>query len=174
MQNKIFSLLFFLVGLLGLSKLSSLFAYGCTLAWHDSLIAPFFAPPKWLFGVVWPILYVLLAISAWIVWESRDRQNVWNAMVLFFAHMSLNLLWSPLYFCVKSVLLGVVLIILITYMALLNYRQFRQINPLAGQLMLPYLAWISFALILSLSYFVLNYPCSCFKGFSCYLVAGNC
>ncbi len=173
MLNKVLSLLFFLVGLTGLSKISWMLARGYKLAWHQDLIAPFFAPPPWVFGVVWPILYVLLAVSAWMVWEQRGRQNVSNAMVLFGTHMLLNLAWSPIYFCTKSVLLGLVLMLLITYMAFLNYRQFKLLDLVAAQLMLPYLIWICFALGLSVSYFILNYPCGCFKGLACVLAKGS-
>lgn len=174
MRNKIFSLLIFVIGLMGLSKLSWMLSRGCILSWHHNLIAPFFAPPKWIFAIVWPILYIFLAVSAWIIWEKRHQQNIYNPMALFCLHMLLNLSWSPLYFCIKSLLFGVVLMLLITYMAMINYQQFKAIEPLAGELMIPYLIWIGFALILSLSYFVLNYPCSYFKIFSCFLVRGNC
>lgn len=173
MFNRVLSLLCFLIGLLGLSKLSWIMAKGCKFAWHPDLVAPFFAPPKWVFGVVWPMLYALLAVAAWMIWEKGKKHHVTNTMVLFGTHMFLNLAWAPLYFCTKSVLLGLVLSLLVLYMAVINYRQFRKLEPLAGQLMIPYIVWVSYAVILCASYFVINSNCACFSELAEMLKATN-
>lgn len=147
-------------------------AKDCKYAWCPELAKPFFAPPCWVFGIVWPILYILLAVSAWMVWERRDKVNVTNTMVLFGTHMFLNLAWSPLYFCTKSVLLGLVMTLLVLYLAVVNYMQFRRIEPMSALLMVPYLVWISYAVLLCAGYVVLNVDCHCLSGLA-EMIAAN-
>jgi tryptophan-rich sensory protein len=169
MLSNIVSLVLFLITITGFSKISWMLSRGCMPSWDKNLIAPFFLPPKWLFMFVWPALYILLGIAVWLVWQQRERLNINNAMMVFAIHMALNFAWSPVAFCTKSVTLGLVMLIAIMLLAYLNYCAFKIIDPVAGQLMIPYLLWLFFALILSLSYFVLNYPHPMLNGLVCVL-----
>lgn len=117
--------------------------------WFAALEKPFFMPPGWVFGVVWPILYVLLGIAlALILQETRTRRRR-NALILFFAQLLLNYSWSPIFFAAQAIQLGLVTILVMTGLAAMAAGQFWRIRPIAGALMFPYLAWLSFAAALN-------------------------
>lgn len=117
--------------------------------WFDALEKPFFMPPGWAFGLVWPLLYALLGIAlALILQEPRTRR--WrNALILFFVQLALNYAWSPIFFGAQEIQLGLVTILVMTGLAAMAAGQFWRIRPLAGALMIPYLAWLCFAAALN-------------------------
>jgi tryptophan-rich sensory protein len=118
-------------------------------AWFAALDKPFFMPPGWAFGVVWPILYVLLGFAvALILAEPRsDRRR--KALLLFFLQLALNFTWSPIFFAGHDIRLAAVVIFVMIALAAGAAGQFFRIRPLAGALMLPYLAWLCFAAALN-------------------------
>ena len=117
--------------------------------WFDQLEKPFFMPPGWLFGVVWPLLYVLLGIAAAII-LAEPRSNARNkALVLFLTQLALNFAWSPLFFAAHSVKLALMTIFVMAAVAAMAAGQFWRIRRVAGALMLPYLLWLCFAAALN-------------------------
>ncbi len=117
--------------------------------WYELLEKPSFNPPSWVFGPVWMVLYVLMAVSAWLVWEMADRKAVKMPLSLFFVQLLLNSLWSLLFFGMGRPGLAfaeiLVLWVFILAVAILFYR----VRPAAGLLMIPYLAWVLFAAVLN-------------------------
>ena len=103
--------------------------------WFDGLTKPFFMPPGWAFGVVWPILYALLGVAL--------------AMILFFLQLALNFAWSPLFFAAHMITPALIVIVLMAGLAAVAAGQFRRIRPIAGYLMVPYLLWLCFAAALN-------------------------
>jgi tryptophan-rich sensory protein len=128
------------------------------LTWYPTLIKPFFNPPNWVFAPVWIILYIMMGIAAGLVWNEINNQEkaVKNALIFFFIQLGLNALWSILFFVLKNILLALIGIILLWLLIYETYRFFKPINQTAGKLLIPYLAWVSFATILNLSIFWLN------------------
>ncbi|MCB1377601.1 MAG: tryptophan-rich sensory protein [Alphaproteobacteria bacterium] len=122
--------------------------------WYPTLIKPSWNPPNWIFGPVWTTLYVLMAIAAWLVWRGGGRTG--GAMVLFFSQLALNFAWSFLFFGARSPWLGLVDIAMLWVALLLTAIAFFQRSRLAGTLMLPYLAWVSFAAVLNFAIWRLN------------------
>ncbi len=118
-------------------------------AWFAALEKPFFMPPGWLFGVVWPILYVLLGIALALVLKEEQTRRRRTALALFFAQLGLNYLWSPIFFAAHAIQLALITILVMTAVAAMAAGQFWRIRPLAGALMLPYLAWLCFAAALN-------------------------
>lgn len=117
--------------------------------WFDALEKPLFMPPGWAFGAVWPVLYAMLGIAlALIIKEPRTRRRR-TALVLFFAQLALNYAWSPIFFRGQAIQLGLVTILVMTGIAAVAAGQFWRIRPLAGALMIPYLAWLCFAATLN-------------------------
>ena len=122
---------------------------GYSNAWFDELTKPFFMPPGWLFGVVWPILYFLLGIAVAIILAEPPSDARKNALILFFAQLVLNFAWSPLFFGAHAVMLALVTIFVMTAIAAMAAGQFWRIRRVAGALMLPYLVWLCFAAALN-------------------------
>ena len=117
--------------------------------WFDSLDKPFFMPPGWAFGVVWPILYVLLGIAAALILAEPPSKARDRALLLFFVQLGLNYAWSPLFFAAHAVKLALIVIFVMAAIAAMTSRQFWNIRWVAGALMLPYLAWLCFAAALN-------------------------
>ena len=117
--------------------------------WFTALDKPFFMPPGWAFGVVWPILYVLLGIAVALILAEPPSKARNKALVLFFAQLALNFAWSPLFFSAHAVRLALMTIFLMTAVAAMASGQFWRIRRVAGALMLPYLAWLCFAAALN-------------------------
>ena len=125
-------------------------------AWFDGLIKPFFMPPGWVFGIVWPILYALLGVALALILAEPPTQRRRSALILFFAQLALNFAWSPVFFAAHAIQPALVIIVVMVGLAALAASQFRQIRLLAGLLMLPYLLWLCFAAALNSAIGTLN------------------
>lgn len=112
-------------------------------SFYEQLNRPEWSPPASVFGPVWNILYFLMAISAWLVW--RDLRNTRIALTLFIIQLSVNALWSWLFFACHSGLFAFLDIILLLALIAATIIKFWKINRFAAALMIPYLAWVSFA-----------------------------
>ena len=124
--------------------------------WFDALDKPFFMPPGWLFGVVWPILYLLLGVAVALILAEPESDTRRSGLILFFAQLALNYSWSPLFFAVHAIGAALVVIVVMAALAALTAGQFRKMRPLAAALMLPYLAWLCFAASLNAAIGKLN------------------
>lgn len=124
--------------------------------WFDGLQKPFFMPPGWAFGVVWPILYVLMGLSLAMILAlplSRERRS---ALVLFFVQLALNFAWSPLFFKAHDIALAKWVIFIMAALAALTAGRFMRLRKPAGLLLIPYLMWLVFAATLNSSIDALN------------------
>lgn len=118
---------------------------------YGSLVRPAWAPPAWLFGPVWSVLYLLMAIAAWLVWREPASPGRTRALVLFVVQLAVNALWSWLFFRWRTGALAMVDTLLLLLLLVATVATFWRIRPLAGVLLLPYLAWVSFATALTWS-----------------------
>lgn len=122
--------------------------------WYASLNRPVFAPPNWLFGPVWTVLYILIAVAGWLLWQ---RQGLWSsAMRWWWAQMVLNALWTPLFFGLNLLGLALVEMGLLWLAILMTIRLGYRLRPLAAWLLVPYLGWVSFAWVLNAGFWWLN------------------
>jgi len=123
---------------------------------YQQLVRPGWAPPGWVFAPVWSALYGLMAVAAWLVWRARGFQGAGGALYLFLAQLAVNALWSWLFFAWRqgAWALGEVLILWALIAA--TVLAFWRVLPLAGALLLPYLAWVGFASYLTLVLWRLN------------------
>ena len=125
-------------------------------AWFNALRKPFFMPPGWVFGTVWPILYALLGISLAMVVAQPASSRRKAALALFSIQIVLNFAWSPIFFAGHDIGLAKVVIFLMAAIAAAAAGQFMRIHKPAGLLMIPYLAWLVFAATLNSSIELLN------------------
>lgn len=124
--------------------------------WYDSLNKPFFTPPNWLFGPAWTVLYLAVAVSGWLVWRERGFAGARTAMILFSVQLVLNFLWSVVFFGLRSPGWGLVEILVLWVFILLTILAFRPISRPAALLLVPYLAWVTFATALNAGIWWLN------------------
>ena len=124
--------------------------------WFDALEKPFFMPPGWTFGVVWPILYALLGIAVAMVLSEPPSPRRKLALILFFAQLLLNFLWSPIFFAGHDISLAEWVIFIMAALAAAAAGQFMRIRKPAGLLMIPYLLWLVFAATLNSTIGALN------------------
>jgi benzodiazapine receptor len=126
-------------------------------AWYAKLTKPAFTPPNWLFGPVWTGLYLMMGISLFLVWrQGAAGKQVGHALVLFGVQLLLNVVWSALFFGLRSPLLGFVEIVFLWVAILLTILSIVKVSMPAGLLLLPYIVWVSFAAVLNYSLWRLN------------------
>ena len=125
-------------------------------AWYASLEKPSWTPPGWLFGPVWSILYLMMAIAAWLVWRRRTSVNIKLPLTLFFVQLALNAAWSWLFFGLQRPGLAFADLVLLWLAILVTMFVFWKRATPAGWLMVPYLLWTTFAAALNLAIWRLN------------------
>ena len=157
-MNKLTKILTIVVTCLAIGYLSGTVTRASILTWYPTLVKPSFNPPNWIFAPVWSMLYIMMGIAAGLVWDRIDfeKELVKKALVLFAIQLGLNALWSYLFFGLHNPMLAGIEIILLWLMIFETYTQFAKINKIAGYLFIPYLAWVSFALVLNGSIWWLN------------------
>jgi translocator protein len=127
-------------------------------AWFAGLYKPTWNPPGWLFAPVWTLLYVLMGISIWLVRTQNDAsiEARSRASAFFLFQLALNLAWTPLFFGLHSPFLAFVEISALWCAVLFTALEFGKIRALAGYLFVPYLLWVSFALVLNGTIWLMN------------------
>ncbi len=121
--------------------------------WYAQLAKPAFNPPNWIFGPVWTVLYVLIAMVGWRQFEA-DRSS--TAMKLWWAQMVLNFLWSPAFFILQRPWIAFVVIVALLAVIVMFIVQVRNSDRVSTLAFLPYFAWVAFAMALNLSIAILN------------------
>ncbi|MFV5702855.1 TspO/MBR family protein [Flavobacterium sp. XS2P12] len=157
-MNKITRILAVVVTCLAIGYFSGIVTRSAITTWYPILIKPSFNPPNWIFAPVWSMLYVMMGVAAGLVWDriEAEKEVVKKALVFFAIQLALNALWSYLFFGLHNPMLAGLEIIVLWLMIFETYIQFAKINKIAGYLLLPYLAWVSFAAVLNGSIWWLN------------------
>jgi translocator protein len=142
--------LFVVPSVMLLGSLSGLMSgSGSGNAWYQELVKPEWQPPGWLFGVVWPTLYFMTGLAFAIILNARSAPQRGLAIGLFLAQFIVNLIWSPLFFGQHQVSTAFYVIILMFVLAVATTVIFGRVRKVAAWLMVPYLAWLSFAAMLN-------------------------
>lgn len=124
--------------------------------WYAGLKKPSWNPPNWLFGPVWSALYTIMAVAAWLVWRRGGFPSQRAALSLFLLQLLFNALWSPLCFGARNLGFGLVDIVLLWLALTATVVAFYRAYRLAGALLVPYLAWVTFASALNFTLWRLN------------------
>ena len=125
-------------------------------AWYQSLTLPLLQPPGPVFGIVWSILYVMIAMAAALIWASKGARGRGLALALFAVGFAVNLSWSPAFFRAHLIAVALGIIAVMFIVALATTLLFGRINRLAAWLMVPYLVWLCFAAGLNARILMLN------------------
>lgn len=124
--------------------------------WYAALNKPSWQPPTWVFGPVWTTLYVMMAVAAWLVWRQGGFARQRGPLTLFFVQLALNAAWSPLFFALKRPDLAFAEILLLWGAIAWTIVVFRRVHRGAAALLVPYLAWVTFAAVLNGTLWRLN------------------
>ena len=125
--------------------------------WYDTIVKPSWNPPGYLFGPVWTILYLMMAISLWIIWKSNAQETEkFQACLLFASQLFLNFWWTILFFKFQSPLCAFVEILVMICLIVITIYKFSAISKTAAWLLVPYISWVCFATILNYKLWVLN------------------
>jgi len=155
-KKYLFPLLISILIALSAGFIGSFFTTPSISTWYAFINKPSFSPPNWLFAPVWTLLYILMGIAAFLIWQKRDNQKTKQALRFYGTQLILNALWSIIFFGMHNPGLAFLEIIFLWIFIFLTLIKFYKINKTAGLLFVPYLAWISFALILNYAVWMLN------------------
>jgi benzodiazapine receptor len=122
--------------------------------WYAALAKPAWTPPNWLFGPVWTALYVMIAVAGWLVWRRESR--VGTPLVLWGVQLALNGVWSWLFFGLERPGLAALDILVLLVLIAATALAFARVSRIAALLLVPYLAWVSFASALNIAIWRLN------------------
>jgi tryptophan-rich sensory protein len=127
-----------------------------TGGWYAQLHKPTWNPPSWVFGPAWTLLYIMMAVAAWLIWCEGGWKAQWRPLSLFLFQWLLNALWTPLFFGLHLTGLAFAEIVTLWLVLAATLRSFWHVRKAATVLLVPYLVWITFAASLNFAIWRLN------------------
>ena len=152
-MNKILKLIICILICQGAGIIGSLFTTPQISTWYSALEKPVFSPPNWLFAPVWTLLFLFMGVSLYLISEIKNNRE---AVLIFALQLILNVLWSVLFFGLQSPFYAFIEIIILWVVILFTIIYFHKLSKQAAYLLYPYILWVSFALILNYSIWVIN------------------
>ncbi len=141
----------------GAGGIGAVFTTPAIPTWYAGLKKPAFTPPNSAFGPIWITLYLLMGIAVFLVWrEGLNQPGVIITFTILCVQLALNILWSVVFFGLKSLLGGMILILLLWIVILVKIITFFSVSPVAGGLLIPYIVWVSIAANLNVQIWILN------------------
>jgi len=153
-KNKFLTFIFFLTITFSASLIGGLATMVFKEPWYSLLNKPAFNPPDWVFGPVWNFLYIMMTVSIWFYWHTKNRDM--NTVYIYFIHLVFNTTWSVIFFVFHNMVLALFVLIILIALIINLILSFKRVNILSAYLLIPYLLWCSFALILNTSLIILN------------------
>lgn len=150
------SFVIFILLCLSIQIIGSLWTMETVKTWYPALAKPSWTPPDWIFGPVWSILYIMIAISGWLIYRAEDSSKRSAALIFYGCQLALNFIWSFLFFSLQSPGLGLIDIVLLCILIILTITYAWPVRPLASVLLVPYLIWVMYALTLNAGIWLLN------------------
>ena len=127
-----------------------------TGGWYAELAKPTWNPPGWVFGPVWTVLYIMMAVAAWLVWKQGGWKAQRGPLTLYLVQWVLNTLWTPLFFGLQRPGLAFAEILVLIVALYATLVTFWRVRPAAGLLLVPYTLWTTFAAILNFTIWRMN------------------
>ena len=157
-MNKYIKIVITVAICLTVGYLSSLVTQESIETWYPTIKKPSFNPPNWIFAPVWTLLFVLMGIAAGLVWDKyeENKELVKKGMLFFGIQLFFNALWSYLFFGLHNLLLASIEIILLLLLIFETYLIFKKLDKKISFLLIPYMLWVGFATILTITIYILN------------------
>lgn len=157
-MNKYVRIIIAIVVCLGLGFASSKITQSSLYDWYPEIKKPVFNPPNSVFAPVWTLLFILMGLAAGMIWNQLEKQTeaVKKALFFFCVQLLFNVLWTFLFFGLNNLLLASIEIVLLWLLIYETFILFKKIEPKAAYLLLPYLAWVAFASVLTFFIYYLN------------------
>ncbi len=153
-QNKFLSFIFFFIITFSASLIGSLSTIYFKEPWYSLLNKPSFNPPDWIFAPIWTILYMMMTLSIWLFWQSKNKDK--KTIYVYFIHLVFNTTWSIVFFVFHNMVLAFLILIILIALIINIILRLKRVKMLSAYLMIPYLLWCGFALILNTSLIILN------------------
>ena len=153
-KNKFLSFILFLSITFSASFIGGLATIIFKEPWYSLLNKPTFNPPDWIFGPVWTTLYILMTVSIWVYWNTKNKDI--NTVYIYFIHLFFNTTWSVVFFVFHNMVLALMVLILLIGLIINLILRFKRVNLISSYLMIPYLLWCSFALFLNINLIMIN------------------
>ena len=142
---------------LAVGATGAFFTASSVKTWYTTLNKPSFNPPNTIFAPVWTTLYIIIGISAYLIWQKRHTIKHFPRTIAIYAiQLILNLMWSFIFFYAHQIGVALFEIIVLLLVVITNALTFYKIDKLAGLLFIPYILWVSFATVLTYNIFILN------------------
>jgi len=141
---------------LAVGGIAGMFTANAIPEWYATLNQPSFNPPNWIFGPVWTLLYILMGISFYLIWNLEPGKLRRQAITVFLVQLLFNFGWSFCFFYFKRIDIALADIVLLWSTIVLMLIQFNRLKPVAAYINIPYLLWVTFATVLNAAYFILN------------------
>ena len=154
LKNKIVTFILFLIITFSASLIGGLATFTFKEPWYSLLNKPVFNPPDWVFGPVWTILYLLMTVSIWMYWHSKNKEM--NTVYIYFIHLVFNATWSIVFFAFHKMILSLLVLVVLIALIINLIIRYKRVTMMSSYLMIPYLLWCCFALILNTSLIILN------------------
>ena len=157
-MNKYLKIVICVAICLTVGYLSSIVTQSSIQTWYPTIEKPSFNPPNWVFAPVWTLLFIFMGIAAGLIWDkiNTDRELVKKGLLFFGVQLALNALWSYLFFGLNNILLASIEIVLLLLIIYETYLIFKKIDKKASYLLIPYMLWVSFASVLTVTIYFLN------------------
>jgi tryptophan-rich sensory protein len=126
--------------------------------WYPVLRKPDLNPPNWLFAPIWTILYLVMGVAAWMIWRASPAPHVTSALIIFVVQLALNFFWSVVFFHWRRPDAAFIDLLLMWLAIVATIIAFAAVRPVAAVLLVPYLAWVTFAGYLNGGIWRLNRP----------------
>ena len=149
-------LLLWIVLTLAVGGISGYLTAGSVDGWYRTLVRPSFAPPNWVFGPVWTLLYLIMGIAVWLATSATTGPLRNRIIIVFLVQLSLNFLWSLIFFNRHEIGLALIEVLVMWIAIAASAWLFAQCSRIAALMMLPYLAWVTFASALNAGFWWLN------------------
>lgn len=154
-MRKLFVLMFFVFLCFGVGAVGSVFTASSVNGWYQFLEKPTLTPPASVFLPVWLLLYLMMAVSAWLVWAS-EHPGKKRALTVFGIQLFFNMLWPAIFFGLRAPGLAVVELVILWGFIVATMMEFRKVRPSAAILLIPYFLWVTFAAFLNYGIWKLN------------------
>ena len=153
-KNKFLTFILFLAITFSASLIGGLATTAFKDPWYSLLNKPSFNPPDWVFAPVWTSLYIMMTVSIWLYWHTKNKDM--NTVYIYFVHLVFNTTWSIVFFVFHNLDLALIILIILIALIINLVLRFRRVKIISSYLMIPYLLWCSFALILNINLIILN------------------